>query len=572
MGLKRKIMAHEPAKVHEVSIWDPAPAGKGISRSRTSPACPKFIDARYPFTACLHQGYIERVLIEDMSQSGANVQRPWSIIDFHHDPEDSGYPLEVSFRHKQTNRTETARAKYLFSATGAQSMVRDRLGIKLIHREPISHVWGVIDGVVRTDFPDIKMKCTIHSDHGSMMIIPREHNLTRFYVQLGSSTDNDFDPHKKPTQVAVQVAARNILLPYQIAWEHVEWFSVYPISQGSVERYAYANRIFLGGDSCHTHSPKAGQGMNTAFHDSLNLAWKIHQVEAGFAKNSILSTYESERRPIAELLLDFDVRYAALFSQRIPSVKEAGEASQDHDQGEVNHFVKTFKESQEFTSGYGILYPANEFNWSPSHRASSPHFLGRRCKLRPGYVMPSANVTRVVDANVVQLEQEVPLNGSFRIFVFAGSPSSTRQALFDFASNLQRPGSFYAAYRRSDEATVSCHERHNPHSLFFTVCTIFAASREDIAVSEMVPLLLVRYSHHIYADDTWDARVPDATASAHEKMGLEVKKGGVAIVRPDGHVGCAVQLVEGSGTVDALNEYFGAFVTKSMGRGGTARL
>jgi 2-polyprenyl-6-methoxyphenol hydroxylase-like FAD-dependent oxidoreductase len=58
--------------------------------------------------------------------------------------------------------------------------------------------------------------------------------------------------------------------------------------------------------------PKAGQGMNTAFLDALNLAWKIHHVEAGFADRSLLNSYESERKLIAENLLNFDAKYAAL--------------------------------------------------------------------------------------------------------------------------------------------------------------------------------------------------------------------------------------------------------------------
>jgi len=59
--------------------------------------------------------------------------------------------------------------------------------------------------------------------------------------------------------------------------------------------------------------------------------------------------------------------------------------------------------------------------------------------------------------------------------------------------------------------------------------------------------------------------VPNATASAHVKMGLDEEKGGVVVVRPDGYVGIVVSLAEGSGTVDALNEYFSAFTTKKLG-------
>ena len=175
--------------------------------------------------------------------------------------------------------------------------------------------------------------------------------------------------------------------------------------------------------------------MNTAFHDALNLAWKIHHVEAGFARRSILSTYESERKRIAEDLLDFDAKYASLFSERNPSPNDQGAVSQDGQQ-EANAFVELFKTSSEFASGYGIAYGPNSFNWSPLHPAPSPLFVPTGSKIRIGRVMPAVDVTRVIDANKVQLEQVVPLNGSFRIFVFTGDPSSSRVSIADFGANL----------------------------------------------------------------------------------------------------------------------------------------
>ena len=306
--------------------------------------------------------------------------------------------------------------------------------------------------------------------------------------------------------------------------------------------------------------------MNTAFHDALNLAWKIHHVEAGFANRSILQTYEAERKLIAEDLLNFDAKYAALFSQRKPSAGEVGAAAESKEGGEVNEFVEVFKSSAEFTSGYGIAYGSNEFNWSPDHSAQSHLFNPQGNTLRTGRIMPPANVTRVVDANEVQLEQEIPLNGSFRIFLFAGVPSTTQRAVADFAANLQKKWSFYMTFQRKDIASVSYHERHNPHSHFFTICTTFAAPRAQLEVASLLPPILARYSDHVYADDVWDPRVPDAKAAAHAKMGLDAERGGVVVVRPDGHVACVVSLVEGSETVDALNEYFGAFVAKGIGK------
>lgn len=161
MGLKRAIMAHEPAKVYEVAFWDPSK--NGIHRTGTWASCPKFIDARYPFTTLLHQGLIERVFLEDMEKNGVKVQRPWRITAFKNDGKDSTYPIEVSIKHVNGEETETMRTKYLFSGEGARSFIREQLGVKIHHKDPIAHVWGVMDGVVRTNFPDIKVRSS-HPD------------------------------------------------------------------------------------------------------------------------------------------------------------------------------------------------------------------------------------------------------------------------------------------------------------------------------------------------------------------------------------------------------------------------
>lgn len=567
LGLKRQIMAYDPARVYEVAFWDPAAEGK-IIRTGTWASCPKFLDARYPFTALLHQGMIERVMISDLHKNGTEVQRPWTITRFENNGIDPTYPVEVDLKNLDSNVIETVRAKYLFSGEGARSFVREQLGIQIRHKDPISHVWGVMDGVVRTNFPDIKMKCTIHSDHGSIMVIPREDNMVRLYIQIASSTDKDFDPRKTATVEQVQEAAKNILSPYEIEWDRVEWYSVYPIGQGIADKYTLDHRVFMGGDNCHTHSPKAGQGMNTAFHDAINMAWKLHHVESGFADRSILETYEVERRFIAETLLDFDNKYAALFSKRQPSASEVRETqkathSSKGDDEPKNEFVEMFKASCEFTSGFGVAYKPNIFNWSPeTHPKSSPLFSPSGHKLRSGRIMPPSDVTRVSDANVVHLENEIPFNGSFRLFVFGGVANNAK-CLSDLATELSKPDSFYSRFA-GKENNAAAHDNHHemdhPHSRFLSVALTLAKPRADVEISSL-PLLFQDYSARIYADDIWDAKVPESKAAAHAKMGLE-KTGGVVVVRPDGHVGCVVGLEEGKGTVEALGSYFEGFMTK----------
>ncbi|KAK8009223.1 hypothetical protein PG991_011774 [Apiospora marii] len=563
MGLKSAIMAHKPARVYEVAFWDPPKNGDGIVRTGTWASCPSFIDARYPFTTLLHQGLIERVFIGDLAKSGNKVQRPWTITGFKTDEKaNPEYPVEVQLKHTDGTFEETVHAKYLFSGEGARSFVRDQLKIGIKHKDPISNVWGVMDGVVKTDFPDIKMKCTIHSEHGSIMVIPREDNMVRLYIQIASSTDPDFHPRKTATEAEVQATAKKILQPYSIEWERVEWYSVYPIGQGISERYTLDQRVFLGGDACHTHSPKAGQGMNTAFLDALNLAWKIHAVEAGFADRELLKTYEPERKEVAE-------NFSSRRGRRPDTVQAASEqkpALQTGGADDDNDFIRTFKESCEFTSGYGVAYSPNSLNWSPDHAARSPLIHPKGTNLRTGRLMINADVTRVVDANVVHLEQEIPLNGAFRLYVFGGHPVRNRQALADFAAHLAKPDSFFGSHLRSDMDQVSHHDSLNPHSRFFSICTVLAARRSEIEISRDVPGLLARYRDLVYADDLWSRRVPDARAAAHAKLGLDEDKGGIVVVRPDGYVGVVVSLVEGAGTVLALNEYFAAFTAnKKLG-------
>ena len=310
--------------------------------------------------------------------------------------------------------------------------------------------------------------------------------------------------------------------------------------------------------------------MNTAFLDAQNLAWKIHLVERGFAERTLLQTYEFERKDVAETLLSFDNKYARLFSKKPPSASAVAAATENAPASHSLHdgdtlFVQVFKESCEFTSGYGVKYQPSVITWSPQHPAQSPIVQPEGSNLRPGRLLINADVTRVVDANVVHLEQEVPMNGSFRIFVFAGRSSLTKSALCDLEHGLRKRSSFYATYERLAVKTGSQHDRHNPYSEFFTLCIIFANKRSEIEISRDVPGLLAQYRDHIYADDRWNRRVPEARAPAHAKMGFDQDRGGVVVVRPDGYVAFVTGLVDGTETVDALNAYFGSFCTKKSG-------
>lgn len=77
--------------------------------------------------------------------------------------------------------------------------------------------------------------------------------MVRLYIQIDSSADAA-QARRTATEKEVQESAKRIFQPYHIHWERVEWYSVYPIGQGISDHYTLDQRVFLGGDACHTHS------------------------------------------------------------------------------------------------------------------------------------------------------------------------------------------------------------------------------------------------------------------------------------------------------------------------------
>ena len=98
------------------------------------------------------------------------------------------YAVHTTLKNLETGEEEHVSAKYVIGADGAHSWVRKTLGIAM-EGEQTDYVWGVVDTVPVTDFPDIRNRCAIHSDNGSCMIIPREGNKVRLYVQIVEGED-----------------------------------------------------------------------------------------------------------------------------------------------------------------------------------------------------------------------------------------------------------------------------------------------------------------------------------------------------------------------------------------------
>ena len=157
MGLKRPIWAFRPGLIYEVAFWGATPDGQGVRRIGTTKSYPDHVDTRYPFTTALHQGRIEGVFLDDLRSRGVEVQRPWTIRAATSRGPGVEYPIDVELANVDGTAVEKVQTKYLFGADGAHSVVRNLLHIPMIYKDPTVHVWSVIDGVVKTDFPDIQV-------------------------------------------------------------------------------------------------------------------------------------------------------------------------------------------------------------------------------------------------------------------------------------------------------------------------------------------------------------------------------------------------------------------------------
>ena len=185
-----------------------------------------------------------------------------------------------------------------------------------MERQGEDKAWGVMDLLAVTDFPDIRFKCTIQAGNGrSILLIPREGgHLFRLYVDVG-----EIAPDAWLTAEEVLAEARGVLAPYTLDVKEIVWFSVYRVGHGVTDKFddvddadvaARTPRVFIAGDACHTHTAKAGQGMNVSMADTYNLGWKLAAVLQGRSPASLLHTYNHERRGIAEDLIATDKRWS----------------------------------------------------------------------------------------------------------------------------------------------------------------------------------------------------------------------------------------------------------------------
>jgi phenol 2-monooxygenase len=164
-------------------------------------------------------------------------------------------------------------------------------------------------------------------------------------------------------------------------------------------------RVFTAGDACHTHSPKAGQGMNVSMGDTFNLGWKLAHVLTGRSHASLLHSYSAERLEEAKRLVETDHKWARIMS--------APPGESELDGSEMPRFQKQFIENLEFTGGLAVHYDPSNLIAAPEHQhLATGQIIGKR--------FHSAPVLRLADAKPLQLGHIAGADGRWRLYAFAG--------------------------------------------------------------------------------------------------------------------------------------------------------
>ncbi len=441
---------------------------------------------------------------------------------------------------------ETVRAKYVVGCDGARSAVRQALGLKL-RGDSASQAWGVMDVLAVTDFPDIRMKALIQSaSEGSIVLIPREGGyLVRLYVELDKLNPNERVSSRNITIDRLIAAAQRIFHPYALDVKEVAWWSVYEIGQRLCDRFDdvpdtdRAHRqphVFIAGDACHTHSPKAGQGMNVSMQDSFNLGWKLAAVLSGRSRESLLHSYSAERQAIAAELIDFDRAWAKMLSAPL----RTADNNSGVDPADVQRY---FVRHGHYTAGTATRYAPSTLTAQARHQhLATGLVIGKR--------FHSAPVVRLADGKPMRLGDTMKADGRWRVFAFADStdphaPASSIKTLCDFLQT-------------SDTSPV---RRYTPTAAdidaVIDVRCVFQQSFRDLDLARL-PTLLLPAKGRLGLRDYEKMFCADIKSGndIFAMRGIDRTRGCVVVVRPDQYVADVLPL----DAHEALAAFFGGFL------------
>ncbi|KAJ4338347.1 hypothetical protein N0V95_008083 [Ascochyta clinopodiicola] len=539
-------------KIYDIAFWKSS-THESLHRTGREVHYPPVVDLLDPYILLVHQGMVEAVFEDDLRERGTTVLRNTAFESLEYTPQ-MIRPLTVCCKQDVNQAKKSFATRYVVGCDGAHSKVRKAIPGSTPVGASSDAVWGVLDGVLDTDFPDIWSKVVIQSETlGSVLMIPRERGLTRLYIELRPGSEAAVSAGEQTPQEFVQSRARAILQPYRLEWRSVEWFGRYKIGQRVASKFTDdERRVFIAGDASHTHSPKAAQGMNTSMHDSWNLAWKMNFAVRGLAKPSLLESYEQERKKIAQDLIDFDYEHANAFHEGDPAALAAN-----------------FTKNVAFISGYGVSYTPNVVN-VPAKGYTRGH-------LTPGFLLPPAKVTRYIDSNPVDIQTDIPALGQFRIYFFCHNVQAAMPFLETICHQQSGMGSYVGRITAAGNASYTSQpplaaphdqfvipERYTPVSGVFTYALVTDQNRDEIEIKDLPPVLR-ESSWSFYLDDVPHKDTRKQTIMDKWLDGLDENEVVVLNVRPDGYVGTVRRFASGSKengmvAVNWMDDYYEGFM------------
>lgn len=451
-------------------------------------------------------------------------------------------PVTVTLRRGGPDGDETTvRARYVVGCDGAHSVVRQSIGRRM-ERLGQDKAWGVMDLLAVTDFPDIRYKCTIQAGNGrSILLIPREGgHLFRLYVDVGN-------PDARLTQEEVLGQAQEVLAPYTLDVKETVWFSVYRVGHGVTDKFddvdesdvdSRAPRVLLAGDACHTHTAKAGQGMNVSMADTYNLGWKLVAVLQGRSPASLLHTYHHERHGIAQDLIAMDTRWSKAIGAA--QVDPANPRAALIGLAEVQ---RQFITNLDFTAGLATNYDVGPLTGDDAHVHLARGY-------QPGRRFHSAEVVRLSDAKRLHLGHVHAADGRWRLYAFADAvdprnPASRLNMLMDHLAGPDSPVATYTPVGRDTDAV-------------FDVRAIVQQDHLELDWIEMHAFLRpTTGSLGLVDHEKVFCPLPDTDQDIFDLRQIDRGSGALVVVRPDQYVALTLPL-DG---YDELAEFFARFMT-----------
>jgi phenol 2-monooxygenase len=500
----------------------------------------------------LNQARVHDFYLDVMRKSPARLEPHYArrLLDLQIGREatsdDKTYPYQVTARLERLDpahegQIETIKARYVVGCDGARSAVRKSIG-RALHGDSANHAWGVMDVLAVTDFPDVRFKSLIQSaNDGSMIIIPREGGyLVRMYIEMDKLDAGERVSNRNITSDDLIAAAQRILKPHSLDVKEVPWWSVYEIGQRLCDKFddvpeedvaQRLPRVFIAGDACHTHSPKAGQGMNVSMQDGFNLGWKLASVLRQRCAPHLLHSYSAERQAVAKELIDFDREWATLLA-----------SSKGFDPAETQRY---FVRHGRYTAGTAAHYRPSNITGEPTHQ----HLAAG---LTIGMRFHSAPVIRLADAKPIHLGHMVKADGRWRIFAFAGAedpvaPNSGIPALCDFLAEAgESPVMKYTPAGEDIDSVID-------------VRAIFQQGHQELAVEAMPSFLLPRKGRYGLCDYE-KMFCPDLKSGndIFTMRGIDRERGCMVVVRPDQYIAHVLPL-DG---YTQLTAFFDGFMTR----------